>query len=136
MLTELLSIIFYAKQLTFAAQKDKLMPQTPSLPPQPITPDLVKQIAMDIGKAVAHHIERMYPRAVDATSKTMLLSVRNCTYNEIIAALNTTDVDAIVARLAERKLHRRQMNAMARSGEELGRQREANPPQSHDEAII
>ena len=111
------------------------MAQVPSLPSQPIPPDLVKQIAMDIGKAVAHHIQRMYPRAVDATSKTMLLSVRNCTYNEIIAALDTTDADAILARLAERKLHRRQMNAMARAGKEISRQREASPPQSPDEAM-
>lgn len=74
---------------------------------QPIARDLVKEIAADIGKAVAHHIETMYPLAVTATSRNMLVSVRGCVINEIMAALDTTDEHAIRARLAERKRHRR-----------------------------
>jgi hypothetical protein len=46
--------------------------------------ELLKEVAMDIGKQVAHHIETMYPEAVKAASSTFLLSVRNCTYNEIM----------------------------------------------------
>ena len=65
----------------------------------------------------------------------MLLSVRNCTYNEIIAALAVTDEAAILERLAERKRHRRELNALRRAGEELGRQREANPPRDVDDAM-
>lgn len=69
--------------------------------------EIVKQIAMDIGKAVSHHIETMYPRAVEATSQSMLRSVRNCTFNEIMAALDVTDVSEIEARLRDRRQHRR-----------------------------
>lgn len=73
--------------------------------------ELVKAIAMDIGKAVAAHIEVQYPAAVTAASSTFLLSVRNCTYNEIIAALDTTDADAIRERLDGRKTFRRKWKA-------------------------
>ena len=67
---------------------------------------LVKAIAMDIGKAVVHYIEIMYPKAISATSSTFKLSVRNTVYNEIIAAIDVNDEGKIVARLAERKKHR------------------------------
>ena len=55
--------------------------------------DLIKAIAMDIGKEVAHHIETMYPEAVRAASSTFLLSVRNCTSNQIVAAVQAGDID-------------------------------------------
>ena len=112
------------------------MPTVPALPPQPIALDVVKQIAMDIGKAVAHHIETMYPHAVHATSKNMLLSVRNTTYNQIIAALAITEEAAILERLAERKRHRREVNALRRAADDLGRQREAAPSRTVDEAMV
>lgn len=51
--------------------------------------DMIKAVAMDIGKQVAHHIETMYPEAVKAASSTFLLSVRNSTYNEIMAAIDS-----------------------------------------------
>lgn len=84
----------------------------PALPPRPIPPDLVKEMAMDIGKEVAAYIERMYPKAVEATSSTFLLSVRNSIYNEIIAAIGTSDADEIAARLADRKVARRRLRAL------------------------
>lgn len=84
----------------------------PALPPRPIPPDLVKEMAMDIGKEVAAYIERMYPKAVKATSSTFLLSVRNSIYNEIIAAIGTSDADEIAARLADRKVARRRLRAL------------------------
>ena len=83
--------------------------------PRSLDRELVKEIAMDIGKAVAHHIETMYPDAVAAASSTFLLSVRNCCHNEIIAALDTIDADAIRQRLAERKKHRRKIGAFYRA---------------------
>jgi len=87
----------------------------PDRQPAPLSRDLVKEIAMDIGKAVAHHIETMYPAAVEASTPTMLVSVRNAVFNEIMAALDTTDEDAIRARLAERKRHRRKVKAMQKA---------------------
>lgn len=85
-----------------------------AVPQSPIPRDIVKQIAMDIGKEVASHIETMYPDAVKATSKNMLLSVRNCVHNEIMAALGETDEEAILLRLEERKRFRRQHRAAYR----------------------
>lgn len=49
--------------------------------------DLLKQVAMDIGKEVADYIERQYPEAVTATSSTFLLSVRNMIHNQIVSAV-------------------------------------------------
>lgn len=86
----------------------------PAVPAQPIARDVVKDIAMDIGKAVAAYIEVQYPAAVSSTRSTFLLSVRNCTYNEIMAALETTDEGAIRRRLAERKAFRRKWRAQWR----------------------
>lgn len=85
---------------------------TVATPPAPLSQDIIREIAMDIGKAVAAHIETMYPAAVEAASSTMLLSVRNCTFNEIMAALETTDEEEIRARLARRKQFRRQQRAV------------------------
>src|SRR4051812_36162363 len=69
---------------------------------QSMSRELVKEIAMDIGKEVAAYVERMYPEAVTATSSTFLLSLRNDIYNEIIGALDTTDEKAIIERLSHR----------------------------------
>lgn len=84
-------------------------------PPTPISRDVIKQIAMDIGKQVASHIETMYPAAVAATSRSMLLSVRNCVHNEIMAALGEIDEEAILARLDRRKQERRRHRATWRA---------------------
>lgn len=78
---------------------------------EPISRDVVKQIAMDIGKDVAAHIEVMYPQAVEAASSTFLLSVRNHVYNEIMAALETIDEEEILARLETRRGFRRKWKA-------------------------
>lgn len=81
-----------------------------------LTPkELFKQVALDIGKQVAHHIETMYPDAVEAESSTFLLSVRNCTYNEIMAALDVEDWEVMVKRLGDRKDFRRKMGSFYRS---------------------
>ena len=84
--------------------------------PATISPSeaLVREIAMDIGKAVVHHIETMYPAAIEATSSTFKLSVRNTVYNEIVAAIKVIDEEDIRARLVERKRHRRRINALRR----------------------
>ena len=77
----------------------------------PISRDVIKLIADDIAKEVASHIETMYPDAVTATSKNMLVSVRGCVFNEIMASLELTDEGAILARLERNKQHRRKMRA-------------------------
>lgn len=73
---------------------------------------LMKAIAKDIGSAVFHHIETMYPDAVKASSSTFRTSVQNCTFNEIMAAVKITDAGQIISRLDDRKKHRRKVSAM------------------------
>lgn len=51
-------------------------------------------------------------KAVEATSSTFLLSLRNGIYNQITAALKLTNEDDIRNWLAERKIHRRQIRKM------------------------
>lgn len=94
------------------------MPETPTAlaplqpDPGPLPREVVKLIARDIASAVAHHIATMYPQAVEATSPNMLVSVRGCAINEIMAALETTDVDEIAARLKRRAAERRGISKM------------------------
>lgn len=68
---------------------------------------LVKEIAMDIGKDTVAYIEVMYPKAIEATSSTFKLSIRNHIYNQIMAAIEVTDEGKIRARLQDRKRFRR-----------------------------
>ena len=86
------------------------MPDLTKLP-TPISRDLIKEIAMDIGKDVVAHIENQYPEAVKATSSTFRLSVRNSIYNKIMAALEVTDEREIGEMLARHKTHRREQKA-------------------------
>jgi hypothetical protein len=53
-------------------------------------------------------------RCEDNCVSTFLLSVWNCTYNEIVAALDTTDGNATRVRLARRKKERRELRAVWR----------------------
>lgn len=91
---------------------DELKTTLPAV--EPLSRAIVKEIAMDIGKEVAAHIETMYPKAVEAAASTLLLSVRNCVYNEIMAALDIVDEEAIRARLNVRKRFRRKHRATYR----------------------
>lgn len=59
----------------------------------------VKLIAKDVGEAVAMYIQLMYPSSVAAAPSTFKLSVRNCVFNEIMAAVDVSDVGRIEARL-------------------------------------
>lgn len=78
----------------------------------PWSKELVRAIAMDIGKAVVHHIETMYPNALNGISESSFkLSVRNTVHNEIMTAIEVNDEGQIVARLKERKEHRRKIKA-------------------------
>lgn len=69
---------------------------------------LVKEIAMDIGKEVVAYVEVMYPAAITATSSTFKLSLRNSIYNEIMAAIKVHDGELVLERLKRRKQSRRQ----------------------------
>ena len=76
--------------------------------------ELIKQIAKDVGDAVVAHIEIAYPAAIAATPTTFPTSVRNCVFNEVMAAVTVNDADKIASRLAERKRARRSLKATYR----------------------
>lgn len=95
------------------------MTQTTKLAPLPMAREalpraLVRDVAMEIGKEIASHIERMYPKAVEATSKNMLLSVRNSVHNDIMAAVDALEHGNAEAWLARRQAHRRMIRAQWR----------------------
>lgn len=95
---------------------DQLETTLPVRSGAPLIPrDIVRGLALDIGKEVAAHIETMYPKAVEATSPNMLLSVRNCVFNQIMAALDVIDEDEIRARLEKRRKFRRKLRAAYRN---------------------
>lgn len=73
---------------------------------------LVKAIAMDIGKEVVSHAQNMYPDIFSSAPSTFVLTIRNGIYNQIMAALEVTEEGKIIARLQERKVFRRKINAM------------------------
>jgi hypothetical protein len=77
----------------------------------PWSRELVQAIAMDIGKDIAAYIEVMYPDAVKAASSTFLLSVRNHTFNQIMAAIEVNEQGQILDRIADRKKRRRDWKA-------------------------
>jgi hypothetical protein len=89
-----------------------VMRNLPAVPHKPLPKDIIKEIAMDIGKEVAHYIEHMYPKAVEAASSTFLLSVRNSIYNEIMASIEVNDEGKIIARLQKNKKLRAHQNKM------------------------
>jgi hypothetical protein len=81
----------------------------------PLTRDLIKEIAMDIGKEVVDYVERMYPQAIEATTSTFKLSLRNCIHNEIMAAIQVNDEGKIIERLEYRKKFRRHLKKLRKA---------------------
>lgn len=95
---------------------------------QPWTKEIIQDIAMDIGKEIAAYIEVMYPQAVQATSSTFLLSVRNSIFNEIMAAIEINDAGQIAARIDDRKKFRRRWKAQYRKIRERQPAERTAPP--------
>jgi len=85
------------------------------------TRDLVKEIALDIGKEVVAYVEWMYPKAIEHTSSTFKLSLRNCIFNQIMEAIKVNDAGQIEMRLEKRKKFRRDFKKLraAKSVEEI-----------------
>lgn len=80
------------------------------------TEEIVRRIAMDVGKQVVHHIETMYPAMTEAVAwKSARLSIRNCTSNAIMAAVNAADIGRAEQAIAANEKHRRTMNKMRKA---------------------
>lgn len=91
------------------AISDTTLPALPPMAREALPRQLVQDIAMEIGKEIASHIETMYPNAV--TSRNMLLSVRNAVHNAIMAAVDALESGDAEAWLARRQAHRRLLRA-------------------------
>ena len=87
------------------------MPKVPALPQKEVSKDLIKLIAMDIGKEVCAYVEVIYPDVWKAGNSGFRLSLRNKIHNEIMEALEITDEDKILMNLEIRKAHRRKWKA-------------------------
>jgi hypothetical protein len=72
---------------------------------------------MDVGKQVVEHIEFMYPDMVAGAKswKSARLSIRNCTHNAIIAAVEAADKGQHEQRLKRNDEHRRDMQKLRKA---------------------
>lgn len=82
--------------------------------------DLIHRIAMDIGKQVVEHIEHAYPAMFEAVSENAKLSVRNATYNAIIAAGDAFSEGLSEQRMAAHAKHRKTMRKLRKAANEAG----------------
>jgi hypothetical protein len=93
-------------------RKNESAPNLPATEDQTIPREVVKVIAMDIGKEVCSYVEVMFPKVAEAgKNSTFMISLRNHIYNEIMASLNLTDVPSIMKRIEDRKRFRRKWKA-------------------------
>lgn len=101
--------------MTKSLQKLQTMPALPGQQSEaPWSKELIQAIAMDIGKDMVAYIEVMYPKAIEATSSTFKLSVRNHIHNQVMEAIKLRDAESVEAWLAVRKKHRREWLACYR----------------------
>lgn len=79
--------------------------------------ELIRRIAMDIGKQVVAHIDHAHPemfRAVLSTSSARL-SIRNATFNAIMAAMAAADEGRSDERIRQHEKHRRTMRRLQKA---------------------
>jgi hypothetical protein len=92
-------------------------PKLPAVPPTPdfLTDDLVRKIAMDVGKEVVEYIEWMYPKMFEAVAKSAKSSVRHCVYNRLMEAVKAANEGRVEQMLDFHDRHRRKMRQIRRS---------------------
>lgn len=84
--------------------------------PVEFTTDIIRQIAMDVGKQVVDHIEGVYSPMCDAVAwDSARVSIRNCTHNAIIEAVEAANKGEIEAMLVRHDLHRRTMRKLRKA---------------------
>ena len=80
------------------------------------TEELVRRIAMDVGKQVVHHIETMYPQMTEVVAwKSARLSIRNHTHNAIMAAVNAADIGRAEQAIVANEKHRKFVSRMKKA---------------------
>jgi hypothetical protein len=93
------------------------------LKPLPPTEEIIRRIAMDVGKQVVEHLEWAHEDMVRAAPswKSSRLSIRNCVHNNIMAAVTAADEGRYEEWIAANAGHRRKMRAARRK---IGMQRD------------
>lgn len=77
---------------------------------------IVRQIAMDVGKQVVDHIEHAYPKMCEAVAwKSARTSIRNSTYNAIMAAVDAANNGEVEPMLDRHDQHRRTMRGLRKA---------------------
>lgn len=96
----------------------------------PFDGDIIKAIAMDIGKELVDYVERMYPDAIAAASSTFRLSLKNHVYNDIMCMTKITDEKRLIEWLDFREKFRRHLKRIkrAKSTEDVDRIMKEAPP--------
>lgn len=101
--------------MTQLQKPSTLPPATPDqLSAAPWSRELIKSIADDIGKDTVAYVEIMYPKAIEATSSTFKLSVRNHIHNQVMQAIELRTAEVVAGWLTDRKKHRREWLACYR----------------------
>lgn len=79
--------------------------------------ELIRKIAMDVGKEVVAYIEHAYPEAFDGvrSPKSFKLSIRNATYNSLMSSIKAAREGRIDELMASRDRHRREMRRLQRA---------------------
>lgn len=72
-----------------------------------ISRDLVKEIALDVGKSLAAYVEVMFPEIWHGSNSGFKISLRNHVYNDIVSISDLHDEAAIKKRLADNDAHRK-----------------------------
>jgi hypothetical protein len=82
----------------------------------PPTDEIIRRIAMDVGKQVVEHIEWAHSDMVKAARswKSSRLSIRNCVHNSIMSAVQAADEGRYEEWIANNDEHRRKMRAARR----------------------
>jgi hypothetical protein len=91
--------------------------------PKPISPsmEIVRKIAMDVGKEVVAHIEHAHPEMFKAvrSEKNTKLSIRNATHNAIMAAVNAADEGRDLQWIEGSEAHRRKMRRLQKISDDV-----------------
>lgn len=79
--------------------------------------DLLRRIAMDVGKEIVAYIDHAYPEMYDGvlSPKSARLSIRNATYNAIMQAVKDADRGRSEAAISANDAHRRTMRRLQRA---------------------
>lgn len=80
------------------------------------TEELVRQIAMDVGKQVVAHIEHAYPAMLRSVAEdSAKLSIRNATHNAIMEAVSAANKGEVELMLDRHDKHRRVMRKLRKA---------------------